>query len=291
MAPHRRRRLEPADPLRGQVRSTEVLEPIEDWLRGESGLPTADEGDPIRLSGDQFGTALGGIIGGLTSVAAAIAAVFTSALVTALIAIYLNMDSRRFHESLFRVVPPGYEGDAERMAGRIKNVWTGYMYGQLINSLITALMVWAILALVGLPGAFVMALLMLVLNMIPTIGPILAAVPGVLAALIQGSDRLDVSNLVFALIVTGIYLVVVQVQANLIAPRVMGSAVNLRPAVIMIGLIVGLQVGGLLGSLLAVPVIATGREVVRYLYLKLIDRDPWERVSPAPPEPSAATAN
>jgi predicted PurR-regulated permease PerM len=165
------------------------------------------------------------------------------------------------------------------------------MYGQLINSVITALMVWAVLALVGLPGAFVMALLMLVLNMIPTIGPILAAVPGVLAALIQGSDRLDVGNLAFGLIVAGIYVVVVQVQANLIAPRVMGSAVNLRPAVIMIGLILGLQIGGLLGSLLAVPVIATAREVVRYLYVKLIDRDPWEPISPAEPEPIVATAS
>jgi len=112
--------------------------------------------------------------------------------------------------------------------------------------------------------------------MIPTIGPILAAVPGILAALIQGTTRFDnMNNLVFALIVTGIYIVVVQAQANIIAPRVMGSAVNLRPAVVMIGLMVGLQVAGLLGSLLAVPIIATAREVVRYLYAKLIDRDPW----------------
>lgn len=270
---------------------TEVLDPVEDWLRGEGGLPTSDEGDPIRLSGADFGTALAVIIGGATSVVALVAAVFTSALVTALIAIYLNMDSRRFHQALFTVVPPGYEGDSQRMAAKIKEVWTGYMYGQLINSIITALMVWAVLAFVGLPGAFVMAMFMLILNMIPTIGPILAAVPGVLAALIQGSDRLDVSNLAFALIVTGIYVVVTQLQSNLIAPRVMGSAVNLRPAVIMIGLLVGLQVGGLLGSLLAVPVIATGREVVRYLYLKLIDRDPWDPNSLAAPEPSAAAAN
>jgi hypothetical protein len=66
---------------------------------------------------------------------------------------------------------PGYEGDAQRMAAKIKDVGTGYVYGQLINSIITAVMVWAVLALVGLPGAFVMAVLMLVLNMTPTIGP------------------------------------------------------------------------------------------------------------------------
>lgn len=58
----------------------------------------------------------------------------------------------------------------------------------------------------------------------------------------------------------------------------------------MIGLIVGLQVGGLLGSLLAVPVIATGREVVRYLYFRLIDRDPWDLERLPTPEPDAAAA-
>lgn len=54
---------------------TEVLEPIEDWLRGEGGIPTADDQSPIRLSGEQFGTAIAGIIGGFTSVVAVLAAV------------------------------------------------------------------------------------------------------------------------------------------------------------------------------------------------------------------------
>ena len=83
------------------------------------------------------------------------------------------------------------------------------------------------------------------------------------------------SNLAFAVLVVIIYLVVVQLQANLIAPRVMGTAVRLPPAVIMLGLIAGFSVGGLLGSLLAVPLIATLRDIFSYLYAKLIDRDPF----------------
>ena len=70
-------------------------------------------------------------------------------------------------------------------------------------------------------------------------------------------------------------LVVVQLQANIIAPRVMGTAVRLRPAVVLIGLLVGFQVGGLLGSLLAVPIIASIRDVAVYIWRKLIDKDPW----------------
>jgi predicted PurR-regulated permease PerM len=136
-----------------------------------------------------------------------------------------------------------------------------------------------------MPGAFVMGVVMAILNMVPTFGPILAAIPGVLAALVNGTTRFEMSNLAFAVLVVMIYLVVVQLQANLIAPRVMGTAVRLPAAVIMLGLIAGFSVGGLLGSLLAVPVIATLRDIFIYLYAKLIDRDPFPDRPTLPPQP------
>jgi predicted PurR-regulated permease PerM len=112
--------------------------------------------------------------------------------------------------------------------------------------------------------------------MIPTFGPIIAAFPGVLAALVGGSTRWpDMNNFIFALIVAGIYVVVVQAQANIIAPKVMGRAVRLSPVIIIISLIVGFNVAGLIGSLLAVPIVATIREFVSYLYAKVVDRDPF----------------
>jgi predicted PurR-regulated permease PerM len=137
-----------------------------------------------------------------------------------------------------------------------------------------------------------MGFVMAVLNMIPTFGPIFAAVPGVLAALVYGSTRFDdMSHVVFGLLVAGIYLVVVQLQANLIAPRVMGQSVSIRPALIMIGLMAGAAVGGLLGALLAVPVFASLRDIIAYIYAKLIDRDPFPDADPADePTPAAATA-
>jgi len=174
------------------------------------------------------------------------------------------------------------------MLAKIKGVWRGYLYGQLINSLITGAFVFLVLWAVGLPGAFLMGAIMVVLNMIPTFGPILAAIPGVLAALLSGSTRWpELENYWFALIVVVIYLVVVQAQANIVAPKVMGTAVQLRPAIILLGLMVGFQVGGLLGSLLAVPVIASIRDVAVYIWRKTIDQDPWpdDEAAAVPPSP------
>jgi predicted PurR-regulated permease PerM len=226
---------------------------------------------------------LGAGFSGFRTAVGIITAAVTSAIITTLVAMYLNADSQRMHVATIGHVPPGYERDGAMMMLKQKRVWRGYLYGQLVNSLITGLFVFVVLWLVGLPGAFLMGTIMVVLNMIPTFGPILAAIPGVLAALISGSTRWpELEHYWFALIVVGIYLLVVQLQANIIAPRVMGTAVNLRPAVILVGLMVGFQVGGLLGSLLAVPVIASMRDVMVYIWCKLIDADPWSGEDPTP---------
>ena len=235
----------------------------------------------VVIDGERLLEYLGTGLSGFRTVAGVVTAVITSAIVTTLVAMYLNADSKRMHVGTIAHIPPGYERDGLMMMAKQKRVWRGYLYGQLVNSVITGVFVFVVLWLVGLPGAFLMGTIMVVLNMIPTFGPILAAIPGVLAAFISGSTKWpELEHYWFALIVIGIYLLVVQLQANIIAPRVMGTAVNLRPAVILVGLMVGFQVGGLLGSLLAVPVIASIRDVAVYVWRKLIDADPWPDEKP-----------
>lgn len=245
-------------------------------VMGQLRRPADGVGESGVLDIDQIIGLAGPSLAGFRTVLGIVTAAITSAIVTALVAMYLNADSERFHAATVEQLPPGYERDGRLMMRKQKRVWTGYLYGQLINSIITGGLVFVVLLFVGLPGAFLMGAIMVVLNMIPTFGPILAAIPGILAALLQGSTRWpDLENFWFALIVTVIYIVVVQAQANIIAPKVMGTAVQLRPAIVLIGLLVGFQVGGLLGSLLAVPVIASIRDIGRYVWAKLLDKDPF----------------
>jgi predicted PurR-regulated permease PerM len=239
-------------------------------------MPEDDDGTPrpsttLVVSEDQVDLVLGGLVSSAQVVGGLLAAI----VVTFVVALYLSADSHRLHAGLLAQVPPAYRRDAERVDARIGRVWRGYLYGQLLNSLATGLLVWLVLWAVGLPGAFVLGLIMMVLNMIPTFGPIIAAIPGVLAAIALGSTRLDWGTLSFTLLVIAIYIVVVQLQANLMAPFITGQAVQMSPAAVLIGLIVGFQVGGLVGSLLAVPVIGTLKEVARYVLAKLLDRDPF----------------
>jgi predicted PurR-regulated permease PerM len=252
---------------------TDVVDPtiarLEEPPQDEDGGPRA--ATTLVISEHEVDLVLGGLVSSVQVVGGLLAAL----VVTFVIALYLSADSHRLHAGLLDQVPVAYRRDAERVDARIGRVWRGYLYGQLLNSLATGLLVWLVLWAVGLPGSFVLGLIMMVLNMIPTFGPIIAAVPGVLAAIALGSTRLDWGVLSFTLLVVGIYIVVVQLQANLMAPFITGQAVQMSPAAVLIGLIVGFQVGGLVGSLLAVPVIGTLKEVARYVTAKLVDRDPF----------------
>ena len=256
------------------VDMTEITAPINEWLAETPPGGTSSGG--VKIDSESLQALLGGAFNSIRTVTGLVTAVVVSALITVVIAVYLNADSGRLYRWLQRTVPPGYERDGAMLADRTGAIWRGYIYGQLINSFITGLMVFTVLAVVGVQGAFLMGVIMMLFNMIPTFGPIIAAFPGILAALVGGSTRWpDMNNFLFALIVAGIYVVVVQAQANIIAPKVMGSAVRLSPVVIIISLIVGFNVAGLIGSLLAVPVVATIKEFVSYLYAKVVDREPF----------------
>jgi predicted PurR-regulated permease PerM len=256
------------------VDMTEITTPINEWLSETAAEGNASGG--IKIDAESLQTVLGGAFNSIRTVTGLITAAVVSALITVVISVYLNADSGRLYRWLQRSVPPGYERDGAMLADRTGAIWRGYIYGQLINSLITGLMVFGVLALVGVQGAFLMGVIMMLFNMIPTFGPIIAAFPGILAALVGGSTRWpDMNNFIFALIVAGIYVVVVQAQANIIAPKVMGRAVRLSPVIIIVSLIVGFNVAGLIGSLLAVPIVATIKEVVSYLYAKVVDREPF----------------
>ncbi len=256
------------------VDMSEITAPIQEWL--DETAVDSTSGGGVKVDAEALQAIMGGAFNSIRTVTGLVIAMVASAIITLMIAIYLNADSARLYSWIHRSVPPGYEADGVTLADRTGAIWRGYIYGQLVNSFITGLMVFAVLAFVGVQGAFLMGVIMMLFNMIPTFGPIIAAIPGVLAALVGGSNRWpDLNNFIFALIVVGIYVVVVQAQATVIAPKVMGRAVRLSPVIIIVSLIVGFNVAGLIGSLLAVPIVATIKELVSYLYAKLIDREPF----------------
>ncbi len=196
-------------------------------------------------------------------------------MLTFVFSIYLTVDGGGFVQNLLALAPQKYQAEMVELHQRIKAIWSGYFRGQFILAVIIGVLTWIVGLIIGLPGALALAVIAGAMEILPNLGPIIAAVPALLVALVQGSTTLDTSNLTFTLIVLIAYFLIQQVENNLVVPKVLGDAVELHPIFVMAGVVVGATVGGLLGALIAAPSIASARILLSYAYSKILDEDPF----------------
>lgn len=201
-----------------------------------------------------------------------------------LYSIYFSLDANKLGPRFLRVVPEAYRPEIATLLNRLSVTWRAYFRGQITLMFIIGTITFIGNAALGLPGAFSLAVIAGLLELIPNFGPFIAVIPAIVVALLQGSAYWEVNNFIFALIVMGFYILVQQVENNFIVPRVLGGAVKLHPLVIMGGVVVGASVAGIAGALLAAPVIASGKEIMSYLYAKILSQDPFPPAQEIPNE-------
>jgi predicted PurR-regulated permease PerM len=206
-----------------------------------------------------------------------------------LASIYISLEAHTYRGAFLQTAPAAYRPEISILLDRIERVWNAFFHGELILMLVVGVMTTIGLAALGVPGALYLGIIAGLLEIIPNIGPIIAAVPAVIVALIEGSGSLPISHLSFAVLIILFYILVQQVENNLIVPRVLGAALELSPLIVMTGIVIGVSVGGILGALLATPVIATGHEVLIYIHCKLWNQEFTQTESKTPessPSPS-----
>ncbi len=130
-----------------------------------------------------------------------------------------------------------------------------WMQGQLILAVIVAVLVYLCLVLLGIPHALLLAVLSGLFELIPVFGPILAAVPAIAIAVVEGGNFMG-PGLTIGLVVTGVFVIIQQFESQLIYPLVIRKVVGLSPIIVIIALIAGYQLVGFLGVILSVPVAA-----------------------------------
>ena len=148
--------------------------------------------------------------------------------------------------------------------------------------LIIGVAVWLGLTLLGLSGALAMGFIAAILYLIPNVGLVLAAVPAAVLAASFGSSNLAVSHGAFALVVVAFYVLLMVAVNTFVVPIVMSTSLNLHPLIFTVGILVGAAAAGVLGAVLAAPVIATGQVVVGYLYSKILQQSGGEGDLQAP---------
>ncbi|MDQ3929287.1 MAG: AI-2E family transporter [Chloroflexota bacterium] len=225
--------------------SAEVRQSIENGLRNSAGAigSAAQEGAVGAIRG--VTRALGFIVG---------------LLIIPFWLFYTLKDKDRGIEALNNMLPPAWRPDVWRILRIVNGVLSSYIRGQLLLGLIVGVATFIGMLIVGAPYAVVLAIISGFTEIIPVVGPVLGAIPGLILA------GFHPEGWVMVLKVLAVYVLVQQLENNLLVPKVQGDSVKLHPSIIMVALVVGSQVGGLFGLIVAVPVAAILRDIYLYLY-------------------------
>ena len=130
-----------------------------------------------------------------------------------------------------------------------------WMQGQLLLGVIVGVLVYLGLTILGVPYAFLLAILAAAFELIPLFGPIIAAVPAVVLGFVDGGLSLGI-------FVIGLFVIIQQFENHLIYPLVVRKVVGISPILVIIALIVGAKLAGFLGIIISVPVSAALKELV-----------------------------
>lgn len=221
----------------------------------------------IQAAGTRVSGALqAGLVQTITAVTGTLAFVASLVIVPVWLFYVLN-DQSQFMRTAVALIPARVRADVVNVARISDRILGKYLRGQLLLCVVVGVVTTIGLTALRVPFPAVLGLIAGIFEILPFVGPLLGAAPAVLVAVIQ--DPL------LGLWTALLFIVIQQVENTVLVPRISGKAVELHPALIVLVLIIGSEVAGLTGAVLAVPVTAIIRDVFKYLYLRLGD-DPLE---------------
>ena len=205
------------------------------------------------------------------------------------ISIYLAIEIPLLGERVANMAQlPGYRRDAERLLREFGRIWSAYLRGQVILGLIIFLVVWLGLALLGVQNSLALGLLSGLLEFIPVLGPIIGAGAAIIVAFFQPETLGQLANWQYAGVVLIFMLIVQQLENNFLVPRIVGESLDLHPLIVIVGVFMGSSLAGILGAILAAPVVATLKLVGIYAWRKMFDQPPFPNPEKEPGESASA---
>jgi predicted PurR-regulated permease PerM len=238
-------------PSRSQIGT--VLAPVKQFLVSAESLRTiGTASDPTRVLANlytQFSAS------GVTQYAGQVVSTIANTLLVIIISFYLAVSDRGVDAFLRAVTPIEYEGRVLRLWHRTEAKIGAWFRGQVLQAFILAAVTYVGLLLLGIPYAFMLGLLAMVLGLIP-FGIILATIPAVMLAYLGGGVGL-------AMIVAGFYIVVQQLENYVLAPYIVRRSTGVPSLVVLLALLLGAQIAGVVGLVLAIPLSVFLMELIK----------------------------
>ncbi|XKT74568.1 MAG: AI-2E family transporter [Patescibacteria group bacterium UBA2163] len=228
-----------------------LTSPLVTATREVAQVDTTSLAETLRQFGNIF-TSTGE--GAFRAVSSVFGGVFSFFLIM-LLSFYFAIQETGIDDFLRIIVPVRHQKYAVSLWRRSQIKIGQWMQGQLLLSLIVAVLTYLWLTILGVPYALLLAIFAAIAELVPVFGSLAAAVPAILVAATVG-------GIPMAFLAGGGYLVINQIQGNLIYPLVVKRVVGVPPLLVILALIAGAQLAGFLGVLLSVPIAAALKELI-----------------------------
>jgi len=245
-----------------------MIKTFEGWLDGirhdhsnpipdsvQDGLDAALEGMEKKAAGGvtYIFQWIGNIIGILVTIA-----------LTPFVAFYILKDYQLIEKTMMTFVPKKKRREMIRLAREIDEALGNYIRGQLLVCAVVGILAYIGYLVVGLPYALLLAFIVAITNIIPYLGPFIGAAPSIVVGL-SISWKMAISVIV-------VNLIVQIMEGNVVSPQIVGRRLHIHPLMIIFALLVGGELGGILGLILAVPIFAVLKVIIQHIVLYYLHR-------------------
>ena len=229
--------------------------------------------------GNQVITALQSLIGRAGTLAGTLASATASTVgwgfFVLIISYFVLADAGKVPSALDYINIPGYSSDIQKMSTALGRIWNAFLRGQLTIVILVILSYTVLLSILGVRYAFAIAILAGLARFVPYVGPLITYIVMGLVTLFQGGNYFNLVPMYYTLLTIVLSILMDQIYDNLVSPRIMGKRLGVHPAAVLVVAIIAANLIGLIGLVLAAPVLASGSLVGRYTVRKMFDRDPW----------------
>jgi len=224
----------------------------------------------------------------LSTVASGAASFVAWGMFVMIISYFVLAESGGLRGQILSMDIPGYSEDLRRLSAELGRIWNAFLRGQIIIFILTIIIYTIVLGILGVHYAIAIAVLAGLAKFVPYVGPFITWTTLALVAYFQGSTIFGLSPLGYAILDVGLGIIIDQSFDNLVSPRIIGQALRVHPAAVLVAALVAANLVGLLGVVLAAPMLATVLLFWRYTLRKMLDLDPWPPGDAIPPPPPGA---
>ena len=246
-----------------------IVRDLEETYADVAGEDPGEVGDRVQEFVERYTENPQRLIGPITEIGLNVAGILAALVLILITAYYMAVRPGPLVSGLVSLFPPQRRDHASHVLDRVRTSWVGWMEGVAIDMLITFVLLYLGLTIIGLDFAIFFAVLSALLVVVPYFGAIAGAIPPVLFALTDSPGK--------ALITLLVYVLVQQLESNVTIPVVMAQRTRMHPAMIAIGVVVVGQLFGFVGLFVAVPILSLLVISVEEFWVKPIEEAEVER--------------